>query len=217
MTYQRFDGAYFTARFTPDAGRTAVWRAVAHDLERRFLGDARVVLELGCGYGDLINALHAPRRLARDVADVAHHLDGGVEFLRGDATDLSPLEAGTVDAVLASNLLEHLPKPDVSRLVAEARRVLRPGGLLLLIQPNFRLCADRYFDDYTHESIWTDEALCGFLSAHGLTVQHRQAGYLPFSFQSRLPKSYWLTRLYLAARSPVGGRQMLVVATTARA
>lgn len=49
----------------------------------------------------------------------------GVEFVRGDATAL-PFEDESFDAVVAAFLLLHLGTPE--RAVAEAARVLRPGG-----------------------------------------------------------------------------------------
>jgi ubiquinone/menaquinone biosynthesis C-methylase UbiE len=49
----------------------------------------------------------------------------GVEFVQGDARDL-PFEDETFDAVTAAFLLLHLGSPE--RAVAEAARVLRPGG-----------------------------------------------------------------------------------------
>jgi hypothetical protein len=40
VEYQRWDEGYTRARFTPDPGRAAVWRAAAEDLERRSLAGA---------------------------------------------------------------------------------------------------------------------------------------------------------------------------------
>ena len=84
------------------------------------------------------------------------------------------------------------------------------------MQPNFRYCYRNYFDDYTHETIFTDESLCGLLVAKGFEIFHRRARYLPFSLQSRLPKSYLLTRLYLKLGVPLLAKQMLVVAQKKR-
>ena len=74
--------------------------------------------------------------------------------------------------MFASNLLEHLERAAVDRLLAESGRVLRPGGRLILLQPNFRLQPGRYFDDYTHVSIFTDQSLSDYLAAGGWQVEH---------------------------------------------
>ena len=56
-----------------------------------------------------------------------------VRFVSGDATDL-PFERHTFDMVNMFDVLEHIP--DHEKAAAEARRVLRPGGYLLVSAPN---------------------------------------------------------------------------------
>jgi SAM-dependent methyltransferase len=131
----------------------------------------------------------------------------------GDCTNLSMFDDGDFDVVFASNLLEHLDRPASSRLLAEARRVLRPGGRLLLMQPNFRLNPGRYFDDFTHVSIFTDQSLPDYLVAEGFTVVEVFARFLPLTLKSRGSRLTFLVPWYL--RSPVKplAGQMLVVAS----
>jgi SAM-dependent methyltransferase len=57
----------------------------------------------------------------------------GVRFVSGDATNLD-FEAGTFDAVTMFDVLEHVP--DHERANAEALRVLKPGGYLVISTPN---------------------------------------------------------------------------------
>lgn len=57
----------------------------------------------------------------------------GFRFLAGDAQPL-PFRAGAFDALFAGELIEHLPDPRPG--VAEFRRVLKPGGSLILTTPN---------------------------------------------------------------------------------
>jgi ubiquinone/menaquinone biosynthesis C-methylase UbiE len=201
---------YRRARFAAHAGRDAVWRAVVDHLSPRWIPADATVLDLGCGYGDFIGNVTARRRIAVDIADF-EPLDD-VEFHRSSVTDLGFLGDATVDIVFASNLLEHLDRDAVSACLFEVRRVLSANGRIILIQPNFRLCYDRYFDDYTHVTVFTDESIGGWLRASGFSVEYLRAGFLPFSMRSRLPKSYALTRLHLALGSPLFGKQMLVVA-----
>ena len=52
------------------------------------------------------------------------------EYVVGDAREL-PFEDGSFDAVFSYSVLQHLAKEDVPRVVAEIRRVLRPGGARL--------------------------------------------------------------------------------------
>jgi hypothetical protein len=89
---------------------------------------------------------------------------------------------------------------------------LRPGGRLIVVQPNFRLQPRRYFDDYTHKTIFTDNGFRDFLKSEGWTIAHAEPRFMPFSMKSRFPTAEWLVRLYLASPiRPLAG-QFLVVA-----
>ncbi|MDQ1400816.1 MAG: hypothetical protein QOJ90_2104 [Actinomycetota bacterium] len=131
----------------------------------------------------------------------------------GDCTDLSRFDAASFDVVFASNLLEHLERPMASRLLAEAHRVLRPDGLLILLQPNFRLNPKRYFDDFTHVAIYTDKSLSDFLTAEGWTVRQVMPRFLPLTLKSKASRLTFVVPWYL--RSPIKplAGQMLVVAS----
>jgi SAM-dependent methyltransferase len=62
----------------------------------------------------------------------------GIETVWADAEEPLPFEDASFDVVVAAELLEHLREPQ--RLVDEAARVLRPGGILAGSVPNaFRL------------------------------------------------------------------------------
>ncbi|THJ75915.1 class I SAM-dependent methyltransferase [Candidatus Frankia alpina] len=55
-----------------------------------------------------------------------------------------PFEARSVDHILCSHYLEHLPPPTAERILADYARVLRPGGTLHVILPDLRYSIDRY-------------------------------------------------------------------------
>ena len=202
---------YFDTRYTFDPLRKAVWRAIVENLQRKFISTNSHVLELGCGYGDFINQVVAEKKLAIDIEDVHKLLDKRVIFFNQDVTQLDSIDDNTLDIVFASNLLEHLDIDNVSLVLSEVFKKLKSKGKIILLQPNFRLCYKNYFDDYTHRTAFTDESLSGILLAHGFNIKYRKPGYLPFSMQGVLPKSYWLTRMYLSLGSPIMGTQMLIV------
>lgn len=91
-----------------------------------------VLVDIACGGGLL--APHLPagwRHVGVDLSAtaVAVAREHGVEAVRGDALAL-PLPDEIADVVVAGEVLEHVP--DLTRAVAEACRVLAPGGLLVL-------------------------------------------------------------------------------------
>jgi 2-polyprenyl-6-hydroxyphenyl methylase/3-demethylubiquinone-9 3-methyltransferase len=92
-----------------------------------------VLVDMGCGAGLL--APHAARLGYRHVgvdlvgASLRLAAGHGVLAVRGDVQRL-PVADGVADAVSAGEILEHVP--DLPAAVAEACRVLRPGGTLVL-------------------------------------------------------------------------------------
>lgn len=63
-------------------------------------------------------------------------LPAGVEWLQCSMTDLSAVESNAVDLLFAGQVIEHLPLGGVSAFLAEAWRVLKIGGSLIVDSPN---------------------------------------------------------------------------------
>jgi SAM-dependent methyltransferase len=206
---------YHAAHFTEHPQRDAVWRAISAHLAALVPPEA-AVLEVGAGYCHWINNVAAGRRVALDIwPGVATHAAPGVEPLVLDASvGLDALPPASFDVVLASNVLEHFA-PDVAAVVVRGiARVLRPGGRLVLIQPNFRYAFRQYFDDYTHRAVFTDVSLPALLRAEGFDIERVEPRFLPYSMRDRrMPMAAWLVRAYLASPYRPRAGQMLVVAT----
>jgi SAM-dependent methyltransferase len=64
-----------------------------------------------------------------------------------DATKKIPLPAGSVEVVYSSHTLEHLDPHEASRFLAEARRILVPGGVVRLVVPDFAQQIAQYNKD----------------------------------------------------------------------
>jgi 2-polyprenyl-6-hydroxyphenyl methylase / 3-demethylubiquinone-9 3-methyltransferase len=92
-----------------------------------------VLVDLGCGAGLLAPHVAGKgyRHVGVDLVDSAlrQAADHGVTPVRGNVTRL-PLADACADVVSAGELLEHVT--DLRGTVAEACRILRPGGLLVL-------------------------------------------------------------------------------------
>ena len=134
------------------------------------------VLDLGCGRGELL-------ALLRDAGIEARGVDADadmVAFARGEGLDveqatahdaLADAEDGSLGAVTALQVVEHLPPTDIVSLLELAHAKLRPGGLLVLetINPATPAALRNYFADLTHAQPLVPETL-------ELLVQHAGFG-----------------------------------------
>jgi len=209
---QRSD-EYFRTRFAPDARRDRVWQVLTPYLARYVPADA-AVLELGAGFCGFINRVPARRRVAVDLAEaVTQYAASGVEAVRSDALEfLTRTPPGTFDFIFASNFLEHFEWAVLAQMLPLIVRALRPRGRLALVQPNFRLAPGRYFDDYTHRTIFTDVSLTDWLQTAPLRILRCEPRFLPLTVKSRLGGLSFLMPIYLRLPWRPFAGQMFVLA-----
>ncbi|MDG5802179.1 class I SAM-dependent methyltransferase [Streptomyces ossamyceticus] len=122
-------------RLTEGAGRLEFWRT--QELLRRFLPDTPArVLDVGGGTGVHAAWLAGDGHEVDVVDPVPMHVERaallpGVAARLGDARAL-PAEDTAYDVVLLLGPLYHLPeRPERVRALAEARRAVRPGGVVV--------------------------------------------------------------------------------------
>ena len=151
------------------------------------------VLDLGCSGG--LFAAHA-RAAGHEVTGVDCLEIPGVRertdhFVQASLEDGIPAEAGEgFDVVVAADVIEHLSRP--GEVLADMRRVLRPGGQVLLSVPNFahwyprlRVAAGLFgYDrrgilDETHLRFFTRRTLRRLVRATGFDILEEQATGLP--------------------------------------
>lgn len=161
------------------------------DFDRLGVRPGERALDLGCGQGRHSYELY--RRGARvvafdqngaDLAEVATMFDamaaegeaapGGARTCRGDALDL-PFADGHFDRLVVAEILEHVPND--RRAIAEAVRVLRPGGTIAVTVPRAwpeRVCwalSEKYHEvEGGHVRIYRRDQLAGQLTQAGLDV-----------------------------------------------
>lgn len=94
------------------------------------------VMDMGCGRGGVLEQLGAavtwPLGLDPDHKSLAEHRLPDLPRLAA-TSDAIPLAPASVDLVLSSWVLEHLPDP--ARTFGEVARVLRPGGAFIFVAP----------------------------------------------------------------------------------
>jgi predicted SAM-dependent methyltransferase len=147
------------------------------------------------------------RPLRLHLGSGGHELDGWVNVdlvgmgsdLRWDLTGRLPFEDGSAESVFLEHVLEHFPLATVLEMLAEARRVLAPDGILRAGVPDFGRYAESYAGDrafledrrpgrptpmlalaevvysHGHRSAWDAETLELALSEAGLVDVRRRA------------------------------------------
>lgn len=206
-------GDYFQTRFAYRQERKRLWAVLTEYLADLFIPPTSVVLDVGAGYCDFINQLKAKERHALDISEVIRdYAASDVITHVGSCVKMTDLADNYFDIVFSSNLLEHLTRAESIETLNEVYRILKDRGRLILIQPNFRICYKTYFDDYTHLQIFTDRSLSNLIQSIGFQLRYCVPKFLPFSFDSKFPKSPWLVKLYLFLPFKPFAGQMLLVA-----
>jgi SAM-dependent methyltransferase len=138
-----------------------------------------VIVDLGCGDGSAL-AIAAEQNPAHRFAGIDWSGDAlrqaqavGLTVMRASVSGGSlPVADGAADVVIMSELIEHLVDPDGA--VAEARRILRPGGSLLLSTPNLAAWYNRGLLAFGIQPIFSEVSLRGVFGRPGRVV----AGHL---------------------------------------
>lgn len=211
------------------------------------MADGKDVLDIGCGegYGAAIIAERARQvtGLELDPQTVAHARQAyrrpNLDFVQGSALDLTAIPDASVDLALCFEVIEHVREQ--AALIANARRVLRDTGILIIstpdrsryrdgVEPNpfhvHELDRDEFRDllktEFGHVALWGQSAIVGSL----LQAEHEGAGqpsFLSAELTSDQPRAREqpLSPVYLLAVAanaalPVGPVTSLLVDTEAR-
>jgi SAM-dependent methyltransferase len=205
------NNAYYESRFVFDKGRLKVWKAINQYLQK-FVPNNSSILDIGCGYGDFINGIDGVNKYAIDLnSEMKNYLKDNVIFKAQSVLSSFDIADNSLDIVFASNLFEHFDDDELDILTNEISLKLKKGGKLILIQPNIFYAYKEYWDDYTHKKAFSHVSLNDFLVSKKFKVIHSKKRFLPFSLKSRLPKSFWLTKMYLMSPIKPMGKQMLFV------
>lgn len=85
----------------------------------------------GVGAGDVEHRLAKVARALAGGADVTAATDGVVEYHAPADASATTLADGSLDIVFSNSVLEHVPGPVITKIFVEARRLLRPGAVMI--------------------------------------------------------------------------------------
>jgi SAM-dependent methyltransferase len=98
---------------------------------------------------------------------------GLVTYRYHSMADLRGLPSGSFDMVYSGQSIEHVTRRDAARVLAQVRRVLKPGGVLAIDTPNARVTRvqQREFIDPDHKHEYTHGEMVTMLEGSGLRVE----------------------------------------------
>lgn len=144
-----YDDAYFRnccagSEAWRESGGSRTDGIYQYSLRRAKLQPGEVVVDIGTGRGELLAVAvekGATRAVGVEYAEAAvemarqtiavHGVSDKAEVILGDARSI-PLDDGIADLVTLLDVVEHLAPAELALTLAEARRLLRPGGRLLI-------------------------------------------------------------------------------------
>lgn len=190
---EHYDAAYFRRQVAKSDAKIAWEYERLARVAGRPLDPAARVLDLGCGAAPGLRyfAAQGIPALGLDIAPAAlraaRSLLPAARLVCADLAAPLPLRTGTIDLVILREVIEHLVA--VRPLLDECRRVLRPGGAVVLTTPNrwdmrrpfYRLTGGVWSGDAdpTHVHIFDPPELRRLLTAAGFGEVRVRSGFKP--------------------------------------
>jgi SAM-dependent methyltransferase len=164
----------------------------------------RRILDLGCGKGRFARALgeRGARVIGLDLSAAMLDEATGIDRVRASARRL-PFGAASFDGALAVEVFEHLEPRSLDQVCGEVRRVLRPGGRLVIVDKNVWSWNARRPWLPGVAVKWIDERRGLWMYSHREPVRERW--FRPRGLQRRLGRWFSTVRVeYLLSRVEQG-------------
>lgn len=144
------------------------------------VGDLGLICDMGCGPGQIARYLrdHGAQACGVDLSEgmiaQARELNPGIDFAAADMRTLDDVPDAAYGGIAAFYSILHIPEADLSQTFNTFKRVLKPGGVLLM---TFHLGTEiRHLDEWWGEQVSLDfifyerEPMKARLNAAGFTV-----------------------------------------------
>lgn len=147
-------------------------------LRESFLDDQISILDIGCGRGEWLDELKKvgfENTLGIDLAEsmLEEAKKKELEVIQGDGITYLKLQPNeSLDVISAFQVIEHLSNNDKLELISEAKRVLKPNGVLILETPNpenVLVGSCNFYSDLTHSNPIPPETLKFYVEDEGFS------------------------------------------------
>lgn len=142
-----------------------------------FIVDKPVILDFGCGFGQLLNALkneglNSIDGLDMDTDAIEHCKKLGFNcFDAKDDDSFYSTHTNYYDFIIASHVIEHFSKDDIIPQLNKLKDLLKPDGALIVMVPNAQSNTGCYwaYEDFTHNLLFTSGSIYFVLRAAGFS------------------------------------------------
>ena len=135
-------------------------KLVNYLIKRCDLKDKSKILEIGCGRGEFLNEF-INQGLDGFGADISNYAKSFCPNASITTIDLEnerlPYRDNEFDVIYSKSFFEHVYYPE--RIFAESYRVLKPGGKIITMVPEYTYISDTFYDDYSHRTPWTKTSM----------------------------------------------------------
>lgn len=140
------------------------------------------ILDLGCGRGEFLRGFIrcGLNGYGVDQSFIAKSVCPEAEILQSDLeNEPLPYDDNSFDVIFSKSVLEHFYYPE--KLVTEIYRVVKPGGLVITMVPDWESVYKTFYEDYTHRTPFTANSLKDIFLINGFDdVKVEKFRQLPF-------------------------------------
>ena len=128
------------------------------------------VLDVGCGRGDQL-------KIFQKFNFETHGLD--IEFNSGQdlenlstcdfRTDKMPFKDETFDITFCKSVIEHLYLKEIENLMLEKKRILKKGGIMIILTPAWEYNVKNFYTEFSHVTPFTKRSLDHCIKSYSFT------------------------------------------------